>query len=935
MSKTRSLRKKYFLISLATVCLFIILFISFLVYYEYQKFIWKSAEVSSIPLDNELKELNATTLKIATFIRNEKNLAKEKLESQVENRLNYGFGFVENIYKKYGKKESKDVVIKRITDTFLDFRLGEDSYFFIFDKNFNQIIGNYRIPSNIRLDELPDIEFLEAIRRIKNAAMHGGGFVDYKWTKEKGSDELIEKVSYVRYFEPYELIIGTGDYIEDVSKAAKSEALRVIEHLLDKEDVFYYVLDLKNERIISHSENKLSKAYIKDLDTNGKKSALNDIINFSKLNSEGALKFNWSEDDSLVPMLSYNIAYTDWDWVIGSAVYIGDLQNIINEERSLLLVNLFKSSAFIVLAFGIVSTVAFFSARRFSEDLEEEFAQFLNFFETATQEGAHIDPDKTRYEEFRRLAVHANKMSAEIKNKTVALEEAMDAQSRANFAKTEIISYVSHELRTPLAGVLGFIELLDGTELDKIQKHFLRNIKHSSKNLIGVVNDIMDFSKLETGSLELINEKFHSLSSFETASELFGFIASERGLDFAFYIDHTIPSELFGDVARINQILSNLVENAAKFNHPGGYIKLEIVCKEKNSETVKLRFSIEDSGEGVPIEKRHIIQNLFTLEDLGIRQNFEKLRGLGLSVSTNLVKLMDGVIGYYPAVESLGSVFFFELDFKISNEKPAVNVERISDCYSAVFVSDRHEGAGTLEELLMRYMLSFGNEASYFSSLSDIEKLPFLDVIFYVYSETTKEMFLESIRNYEGIPIVVISDLHRRFDEDVLIKLASSVLYKPAGLSSIYESIYIATSYMYDEVEKEETSKQAAASFNGTALVAEDNPVNQKMVKLMLKELGVDSVCVSNGREALEAFKENKFDIVIMDINMPELGGIEAAKLINEYEKEKFLSHVPIIALTAYAIKGDSERFMEAGMDDYLAKPVSIDIMREALQKHL
>ena len=148
----------------------------------------------------------------------------------------------------------------------------------------------------------------------------------------------------------------------------------------------------------------------------------------------------------------------------------------------------------------------------------------------------------------------------------------------------------------------------------------------------------------------------------------------------------------------------------------------------------------------------------------------------------------------------------------------------------------------------------------------------------------------------------MVVDIHANVDDSKLLKLVSSTLYKPVALS---------------------------------ALIAEDNPANQKIVKLLLKELGLESVCVDNGRRAVDSFRQGGFDVVIMDINMPELGGIEAAKLINEYEKVNFLGHTPIIALTAYAIKGDSERFMEAGMDDYLAKPVTIDIMRETLEKHL
>ncbi|MCD8491336.1 MAG: ATP-binding protein, partial [Geovibrio sp.] len=403
-----------------------------------------------------------------------------------------------------------------------------------------------------------------------------------------------------------------------------------------------------------------------------------------------------------------------------------------------------------------------------------------------------------------------------------------------------------HELRTPLAGVLGFIELLDGTELDKIQKRFLRIIKHSSSNLVGVVNDILDFSKLETGSLDLNYDRFSPVSTFESMSELFGFMASESGIEFAFCIDHDIPSELSGDVVRISQVLSNLVENAVKFNYPGGYVKLNIKSVRKETDSLRLRFSVEDSGIGVSPEKEAELRKLFSEYDTEIAERFEGLGGIGLSVSSDIVKLMHGEMGF-TRPEKHGSVFWFELDFRVVNPKPAVDAERVRDCYSAVFFNDESGEPGVTESQIMRCLQAFGNEAVYFSSLGDIEKLPFLDVVFYVYSENTREKFLESIRTHEGVPIVLVMDMHRRFEEEDLRKRASSVLFKPIGLTDIYESVYIAISYMHDEPETDEKQTDKTGGFSGTALVAEDNPVNQKMVRLILRSWGLTASAWTTG----------------------------------------------------------------------------------------
>ncbi|WP_265822342.1 cache domain-containing protein [Geovibrio ferrireducens] len=935
MSKSNSLGRTYFLTSLAAVFLFVILFSSFLAYHEYKDFAVKSAEVDERLLREGKENLQTMTYRVATFIENEKSLAEEKLKAQVRNRLNYGYGFVENVYLKYGKTEPREKVIRMITEVFSDLTFGADSYFFIFDKDYRQIQGDFGLPHDINLSEMTDYRGRYVIREIKETAMKGGGFVTYQWKKPGVSDFSYGKISYVRYFEPYGLIIGTGGYVQDVAEDVKREALQRIEHLVSNDKAFFYILD-NSGRVLSHSDAGLIGKKADEADNPVKQRALKSILAFAETDTEGYYGFDWVRDGAGSPssMASYNLKYPEWNWVIGSAIYVDDVRRIIDQDKHELQMGLLRSMSIVGLSFIIVFATAYFIAKRFSGMLEGEFRKFLDFFSGAAENGAIIDAKSMKYEEFRQLAVYANRMNEENRLNTVELEKAMDAARKASSTKSELISHISHELRTPLAGVLGFIELLDGTELDKIQKRFLRIIKHSSSNLVGVVNDILDFSKLETGSLDLNYDRFSPLSTFESMSELFGFMASESGVEFAFYIDHDIPAELSGDVVRISQVLSNLVENAVKFNSPGGYAKLDITAVTKSDGSVRLRFSVEDSGTGVSEEKEAELRKLFSEYDTEIAERFEGLGGIGLSVSSDIVKLMHGEIGF-SRPEKQGSVFWFELDFRVISPKPAVDAERVRDCYSAVFVSDEMGEPGVTENQIMRYLEAFGNEAAYFSSLEDIEKLPFLDVVFYVYSENTKDKFLESIRTHEGVPIVLVMDMHKRFEEEGLRKRASSVLLKPIGISDIYESVYIAISYMNDEPAGDEKQTGRTAVFHGTALVAEDNPVNQKMVRLILKELGLESVCVDNGRKAVEAFRQGGFDIVIMDINMPELGGIEAAKLINEYEKINYLKHVPVIALTAYAIKGDRERFMEAGMDDYLAKPVGIDIMRETLQKHL
>jgi signal transduction histidine kinase/CheY-like chemotaxis protein len=916
--------------------LFILFFSAILFYHEYASFLDRSSQLDDKLLKDGKEKLQTSGYRVAAFLESERSKSEEKLKAKVHSRLLDGYGYIENIYNKYKGTLREEEIKKKIVETFSNFSQQSDSYFFIFDKDFTSIQGDFGVPLGSNLENVTDYGGRYLIKEIADMALtNGEGFTSYQWKKPGKSDFSYRKVSYVKYFEPLGWVIGTGGYLDDIEEEVKTEALYRLDQFIGDEATFYCIMG-SDCTVFAHSDAKLIGKNCYDIEDPVRSSSLENILRFAVKNKEGYFGFDWNREgmDKPLSLAGYNVYYPDWGWVVSFGMYVDDIRKIIDDGKYALRSNLIKSLSMLMTSFLIVFTVAFFVAKRYSNRLNEEFGKFLVFFENSAEYGAFINIESLRYEEFQKLGLYANHMAVENRHKTIELESARDNARRLSYTKSELISHISHELRTPLAGVLGFIELLDGTELDNVQKRFLGIIKNSAGNLVGIVNDILDFSKIETGNLVINYERFNVLSAFESMSQLFGFMASESGIEYAFYIDREIPSDLEGDVLRINQVLSNIVENAIHFNSPGGTVVLDITAVSRRENTVRIRFRVEDDGIGISENKQAELEKLFSTYDTDISGRFEGLGGIGLGVSSNIVKLMNGEIGF-STIEKKGSTFFFELDFKVLAERSVVDIEAVRDCYAAVYVGDELGEPSVTEYQIMRYLNSFGCEAIYFSSLSDLEKLPFLDVIFYVSSEDTRERFADSRRTHEGVPLVLVMDVHRRYEDDDLRRRSSAVVYKPLGLRDIYEAIYVSVSFTDEEESALSKSSGKYARFTGTALVAEDNPVNQKMVKLILKELGLESVCVSSGREAVDVFKQGGIDVVIMDINMPELGGIEAAKLIKEYEKGFGLKHTPVIALTAYAVKGDRERFLDAGMDDYLAKPVSIDIMSDTLTKHL
>ncbi len=527
-------------------------------------------------------------------------------------------------------------------------------------------------------------------------------------------------------------------------------------------------------------------------------------------------------------------------------------------------------------------------------------------------------------------------LAGSLERMRIALFQARDTALQAAGAKSEFLANMSHEIRTPMNGIIGMIELTLRSNLDSRQREFLTMANASADALLRLLNDILDFSKIEARKLELEQRPFELRDRVGDTLKMLAGRAHEKGLELNYHINSSVPDGLIGDGGRLSQILINLVSNAIKFTERGEVI-VDIETKSQLNDDIELHVAVSDTGIGVPADKQKLIFDAFTQLDASPSRAFGGT-GLGLSISARLVELMRGHI-WLTSEYGKGSTFQFTSRFKIGRGAPAQL--QIAQCdlqdLPVLIVDDNATNRRIFAEMVSAWGMKAATAENGPIAIDTMRRAvqshaPFSLVLLDAMMPGMDGFSVaDSIRQDPQLAkaaVIMVSSMDRAGDFDRCRELGIQIyIRKPIKHSELLEAISTVMGRVparaVAESGRSESSRAPQSSLRHI-LLAEDNPINQHLAVTLLGDRGHSICVVSNGKDALAVLERETFDLVLMDLQMPEMDGLQATAEIRRRERSTG-KHLRIIAMTAHALKGDRERCLAAGMDDYIAKPIRED----------
>ena len=554
-------------------------------------------------------------------------------------------------------------------------------------------------------------------------------------------------------------------------------------------------------------------------------------------------------------------------------------------------------------------------------------------------------PGKNLVRIFSRDITGRKRTEKELREAVESTKEMARVAETANRAKSEFLANMSHEIRTPMNAIIGFADFLMETDLDETQAEYSRTIKSSGDALLSVINDILDFSKIESGELDFEEIDFDPEILAYDVCEMIRPRVGSKPIEIICHIGDDLPAHLNGDPARFRQVLTNLMGNASKFTEKGE-IELALYVETEKVDQVKLNAQVKDTGIGIPKDKLKSIFEPFHQADSSTTRKYGGT-GLGLSICRKISNLMDGDV-WAESKDNKGTVFHFTAWFKKVEEKEVKRFTPVSlSGKKVLIVDDNQRNLDILAHLLNSVgmdVVALRNSREVISTLQKNLKAQDLCILDIQMPDMSGYEVAKQIRNSETeicrLPMIALSSLMEKEAKKCKEAGFDGFLSKPIHREKLFQMLERILGAKEGEKEKPDSIKpqiltqysvREEIKHSVRVLLAEDNPVNQKLATLMLNKAGYQVEVAENGKNAVDKYTAapSDFDLIFMDVQMPEMDGLEATRAI----RDKGFDSIPIVAMTAHAMKGDREKCLEAGMDDYITKPIKRKIVFDILEK--